>query len=168
MNNTLIAVKETRSVIPILIDEKSLLVIDGHHRREAMMQLGFKRIPVYAVDYQDSSITVDVWYRKVELNPVSRLFLNSLKSEGKICFSISEFKICSESVYSAYWKLQWLEQKLKLFGSAMERNPSEGFSPPHLDKDVILDIAKKGLRLPPKTSRHTYDFIIPKERVKLQ
>ncbi len=47
--------------VPILVDEKDLVVLDGHHRVEAMKVLGYTKIPVYLVDYWDEAIEVTTW-----------------------------------------------------------------------------------------------------------
>lgn len=167
LNETIISVRETRSIVPIIVDEKSLLVIDGHHRREALLVLGYRNIPVYYVNYLDSSISVGVWYRKLTLNSIGKMFLKSMESEGSICLEI-EYRICANSAFEAYWKLELIEQNLRKIGVSVERSPNEGYKPPTLSKEIILNVASKGLRLPPKSSRHLYDFIIPKDRVKLQ
>ncbi|MCH1770614.1 MULTISPECIES: ParB N-terminal domain-containing protein [Metallosphaera] len=164
---TIISIRETRSVVPIIVDHRTLLIIDGHHRWEALSALGHKRIPIYYVDYLDPRISVGIWYRKLTLNSVSKLYLKSMESEGDVCIQI-ESKICSRSHFEAYWKLELIEQSLRRFGVQVERNPSEGYKPPNLSKEIILKIASKETRLPPKSSRHLYDFIIPKDRVKLQ
>ncbi len=68
---------------PIVIDKKSKIVLDGHHRFEALKRLGFKKIPVIELDYQDEDlIQVDTWYPiiKVELTK----FLEELKELGFI------------------------------------------------------------------------------------
>lgn len=46
---------------PILVDEETLVILDGHHRFEALKLLGCKRIPVYLVDYNDDDISVTTW-----------------------------------------------------------------------------------------------------------
>ncbi len=47
--------------VPILVDENDLVVLDGHHRVEAMKQLGYTKIPVYLVDYWNEAIEVTTW-----------------------------------------------------------------------------------------------------------
>lgn len=47
--------------VPILVDEKDFVVLDGHHRVEAMRRMGYTKIPVYLVDYWDDAIEVTTW-----------------------------------------------------------------------------------------------------------
>lgn len=47
---------------PVLVDEKTLVILDGHHRVEALKRLGAKLIPAVLVDYDDDNcVTVDSW-----------------------------------------------------------------------------------------------------------
>ena len=46
---------------PVLVDNKHYVILDGHHRFEALKLLGCKRIPVYLVDYYDDSISLTTW-----------------------------------------------------------------------------------------------------------
>jgi len=48
---------------PIIVDEKTMVVLDGMHRVAAAERLGFKYIPVCLVDYDDPSIEVYAWSR---------------------------------------------------------------------------------------------------------
>lgn len=47
--------------IPMLIDDRYYILLDGHHRFQALKILGCKRIPAFLVDYFDDGITVGVW-----------------------------------------------------------------------------------------------------------
>ncbi|MHA2163792.1 MAG: ParB N-terminal domain-containing protein [Candidatus Thorarchaeota archaeon] len=47
--------------VPILVDEKDFVVLDGHHRVEALRRMGYTKIPVYLVDYWDEAIEVTTW-----------------------------------------------------------------------------------------------------------
>ncbi|AWR99626.1 ParB N-terminal domain-containing protein [Metallosphaera hakonensis] len=168
INDTIISIRETKSVIPIIVDEDSYLVIDGHHRREAIIMLGYRKIPAYMIRYLSPRVNVEIWYRRFSLTKAVRAFLQSVESDGGVCATIEKIRICSNSVFETYWKLEWIEQMLRKLGISIDRNPAEGLRPPSLDKEIILKIASKGKRLPPKSSRHLYDFIIQKERVRLQ
>lgn len=55
-------VKTGRFMQPILVDEDSKVILDGHHRWNAAKALGLDRIPVVAVDYMNSDeVSVSVW-----------------------------------------------------------------------------------------------------------
>jgi len=48
---------------PVIVDEKTIVVLDGMHRAASLRMIGCIRIPVCLVDYEDPSIIVDTWYR---------------------------------------------------------------------------------------------------------
>ncbi|MEW6031767.1 MAG: ParB N-terminal domain-containing protein [Bacillota bacterium] len=43
---------------PIVVDRHTLVILDGHHRAEAVRALGCSLIPAYLVDYADPAIRV--------------------------------------------------------------------------------------------------------------
>lgn len=54
---------ERQGAVPVAIvaDAKTLTILDGHHRYEALKRLGCKRVPVMLVDYQRADIRVGTW-----------------------------------------------------------------------------------------------------------
>jgi hypothetical protein len=55
-------IKDTSGVpAPIVVAEGSWVVLDGHHRLEALRRLGAKRVPAWLVDYDDSAVSVEKW-----------------------------------------------------------------------------------------------------------
>ncbi len=48
-------------VRPILVDERNLIIIDGHHRVQALRELGCKLVPALLIDYESSDICVVPW-----------------------------------------------------------------------------------------------------------
>lgn len=46
---------------PIVVDKKSGVILDGHHRFWVMENLGLTRIAAYLVNYQDKKIKVVPW-----------------------------------------------------------------------------------------------------------
>lgn len=42
--------------IPIIVDRRTLVVLDGHHRLNSLIRLGAKRAPVCKIDYFDDSL----------------------------------------------------------------------------------------------------------------
>ena len=51
---------------PVIVDEDSLVVLDGTHRVEAIKKLGCEYIPVCLVNYSNPSIAVGAWYRVID------------------------------------------------------------------------------------------------------
>lgn len=47
--------------MPICIDKKTCIILDGHHRLQALKRIGCKKIPVVMVDYQSPEIKVIPW-----------------------------------------------------------------------------------------------------------
>lgn len=43
---------------PIIVDQNTLVILDGHHRYEACKRLGFEKIPCVMVDYHSESVEV--------------------------------------------------------------------------------------------------------------
>ncbi len=50
--------KAAHFTVPIIVDKKNLVILDGHHRAQAMKDLGYKKIPATMVDYADKKIKV--------------------------------------------------------------------------------------------------------------
>lgn len=48
---------------PVIVDEKTIVILDGMHRTAALRAIGCVRIAVCLVDYDNPSIRVDTWYR---------------------------------------------------------------------------------------------------------
>ena len=74
---------------PIIVDKKTLVVVDGHHRLNALKQLGHKRVAVYYINYlEDKNIIVHTWYpiilgsRRKLMKLVNEKFIN-LNSDSK-------------------------------------------------------------------------------------
>ncbi|MEM2793483.1 MAG: ParB N-terminal domain-containing protein [Candidatus Methanomethylicia archaeon] len=64
---------------PVIVDENSLVVLDGTHRVEAIRRLGCKYIPVCLVNYNNPSIAVGAWYRMIEEPVDLKAVLNIIK-----------------------------------------------------------------------------------------
>ncbi len=59
----LVAKLETDGAVtaPIVVDKRTLVILDGHHRFEALKRIGLRYVPVVAVDYFDPAIRVSTW-----------------------------------------------------------------------------------------------------------
>lgn len=42
--------------VPVVVDEKSRVILDGHHRYNTLKQMGAKKIPALLIDYFDDSL----------------------------------------------------------------------------------------------------------------
>lgn len=50
---------------PLLVEAEHFVILDGHHRYEALKRLGCRKVPVYLVDYQDEGIGLTTWPRAI-------------------------------------------------------------------------------------------------------
>ena len=46
---------------PIIVDQRTMVILDGHHRYNALKRMGYKYVPVYLVDYSSDHIAVTAW-----------------------------------------------------------------------------------------------------------
>jgi len=47
--------------IPVLVEREHHVILDGHHRWEALRRLGCRWIPAYVVDYSSEEISLTTW-----------------------------------------------------------------------------------------------------------
>ena len=55
-------------ISPIIIEKKSLAILDGHHRYNVAKDLKLKRVPCFIVDYFDDRVIVSSWRPDIEIN----------------------------------------------------------------------------------------------------
>lgn len=87
---------------PIIVDKKTLVVVDGHHRLNALKQLGHKKVAVYYVNYlEDKDIIVRTWYpiilgsKRKLMKLVNEKFINSYSKQSPYGELIIKDKIYS-------------------------------------------------------------------------
>ncbi|MCS7127053.1 MAG: ParB N-terminal domain-containing protein [Thaumarchaeota archaeon] len=70
---------------PILVDARTMTIIDGHHRYNCMKRLGKRYIPAYLIDYSSEEIVVEPWDNKppVTKEDVLRAALTGMKLPPK-------------------------------------------------------------------------------------
>jgi len=49
---------------PIIVDKKTKIILDGHHRYNSLKNLNCSKIVVYFVDYSSSEIKVKSWKKR--------------------------------------------------------------------------------------------------------
>jgi hypothetical protein len=124
---------------PIIVDRKTLVVLDGMHRVAALERLDCKKIPVCLVDYENPAVNVGCWYRTIkgstkpdDLNVQIRRLGNTVEeAENLNATSIGvspiiaalkvsgkAFLICSpfRSFKEAYKIIEQIENRLKEAG----------------------------------------------------
>ncbi len=53
---------------PILVADKVWVILDGHHRYEALRRLGCRRVPAYVIDYFSDVVDLELWPTATEKN----------------------------------------------------------------------------------------------------
>jgi hypothetical protein len=51
---------------PVIVDERTRVVLDGMHRVAALREMGYAYLPICEVDYRNPSIKIRCWYRVVK------------------------------------------------------------------------------------------------------
>lgn len=46
---------------PVLVESRHYVILDGHHRYEALRELGCRRVPCYLIDYFSDLVQLDTW-----------------------------------------------------------------------------------------------------------
>jgi len=75
---------------PIIVDKKSLVVLDGVHRVAALKKLGIKRIPASLVNYKNPHIKVCGWYRTIIGASTTEQILTQVEQTGSSTRKIGE------------------------------------------------------------------------------
>ncbi len=52
---------EHGGVVPIVAEREHKVILNGHHRYNALRRLGCKRVPVYLVDYYSPDVRLELW-----------------------------------------------------------------------------------------------------------
>lgn len=82
------------------MDYKTLVILDGHHRVEALRILGLKRIPALLVDYDSDCVKVTSWRDGVIVTKsmvreygLKGILMEPKTSRHMVCFEIPEVNI---------------------------------------------------------------------------
>lgn len=162
---------------PVIVDSYAGCVLDGTHRWAAMKSLGFEWIVVCRVDYSSPLVELDSWARVyrvggsfnlVKFLPDLELELIDFESRSErdlLVISEETYRVPYRSVWEAYAKLKVIDERLSnLLGvkpsyvarSSVERVPMGEVAvlPPRLQKEEVVELSRKHLLLPPKSTRH--------------
>jgi L-serine kinase (ADP) len=53
---------------PIIVEKEHFIILDGHHRVKALLEMGYKKIPTVLVDYNDDDIVVISRRKKIKVS----------------------------------------------------------------------------------------------------
>jgi hypothetical protein len=160
---------------PIIVDRDSYVIIDGHHRYEALKRLGVNKIPAILVDYvNEEKILVDKWIRvyRLEKLPREKMIEDFFSGFAEIIIDKNIHYVKSLNNGSAldfYHRIKVFEDKYAEYFLEIlyKRSPKNVFrdcflskdiiiviDPPNLSKHEIIKTALENNQLPPKSTRH--------------
>lgn len=65
---------------PVIVDRTSQMILDGHHRVQALRDLGASRVPVAYVRYQDQRVRVYLRRKNLLMKLIKQFVLEAAKS----------------------------------------------------------------------------------------
>ena len=155
---------------PVIVDEKTMVVLDGMHRVAALKELGCRLIPACLVDYDNPNILVSSWCRGIAgedlgravrlieglgLEVVSRPFeeaVGMLGGEGVVAVVVSNHGCLT--VHGDVGDVKDVYDEVKRMESALR---SGGYRVEYLTEEDALRMARSGRLLasivPPKVSK---------------
>ena len=143
---------------PIIVDEESMTVIDGHHRLAALMMAGARYAPVVYASYRIDIERIDPPSRIVcveagELETVADSVIELLEESGlwgtgrsSIVIRGKEYRIGMDK-YSLYLALSRIPGPRKA-------NLCVEVRPEPFTREEVVSLALAGVRLPPKSTIH--------------
>lgn len=144
---------------PVVVDRRSLLVLDGAHRVKALSALN-ALVPVQLVDYFSDSVSLKFWYPKPRALPqgtpsTKRQVLAFLSSNRAVLgWKAGRRWYFLPSPYSALSSLFSLQKRLLKGAEFCARLEQGCVMRREFSKKEILRMAKKGILLPIKYTRH--------------
>ena len=88
---------------PILVDSKTLVVLDGHHRLAVAKLLGLRFIPAILVDYDGDCVSVSSWRDGVTVTKdmvrehgLRGNLMPPKTSRHRVCFEVPEVRVSLE------------------------------------------------------------------------
>ncbi|HID40810.1 MAG TPA: transcriptional regulator [Pyrodictium sp.] len=92
--------RRSRLLYPVLVDAKTMVILDGHHRVAALRQLGAKYVPAVLVEYDSPCVEVGSWRPNISVNKslvvragLEKKLLPPKTSRHRVCFKIPRVDI---------------------------------------------------------------------------
>jgi len=92
---------------PVMVDEKSLVVLDGMHRVAAVRKMGYGFIPVCLIDYGNSNVVLSSWHRLLSESPslndilavAEKLGLTAERTTWDTAYSYVENRVAKTAIF---------------------------------------------------------------------
>ena len=171
---------------PIMVDEKSLIVLDGMHRLEALRRMGAKQAVCSLVDYAGDGVKLFRWFRLVE-NP-RETFVSDMRRElemtDEVSLSWSDAAFDSgltlthsgrayvakagegtDSVTKAVRKFDGMTRAAEMWIEYIDEGTASpellkgnymALLTPKFKKEEVINAAMQGRPFPPKTTLHVF------------
>jgi hypothetical protein len=146
-----------RILRPIIVEEESLAVLDGHHRLAALKTLGARYAPVVFAKYERDVRGMGIIRRVLKVkatSPEDALYKATELVENLLEPGTAELKLVSGdrfitlrgSTRSIYWALEVLREGYEGYEVVAE--------PPPLSPEDVLKAARASKLFPPRSSLH--------------
>jgi len=161
---------------PLLVDEKTGVIIDGTHRHAALRSMGVPTAPVIYLDYlSEDEVKVSRWVRVYVFNDVGTEIIRAISEHfsSYSCEALIEstgrsyiVEIVGKRATDAYRAISQVERDKKISSSLKailyrtkidKRHLGRGYIaiiPPYLSKREVIDAGVSGNPFPPKSTRH--------------
>ncbi len=181
-------VKRRGLLHPVVVDKSTYVIIDGHHRVEALKRLGLEKIPALLVDYKSSIISLRRWYYVLDYDLIKCEPWSNVIEDVLCTFLRRIVRKLKPGLYEAvlkHWKhltriyhddvleLYWLIH-LGLRDLPFKKVPEDQYRetmpvlvPPELNKGIVISVALRNKIFPPKTTRHIICVPIPEVRYRV-
>ena len=156
---------------PIIVDKRTLVVIDGHHRLNALKLLDYSKIAVHYVNYyDDEEIEIRTWYPMI-LGSEKKLMklmdgkITNTKSrkntspQGKLILKNRNYslKVGRESIMKVLvgnFRIEYAFTSKVAEDLASSGKVAGVLIFNSLSKKEVIDKALSGRKFPPKTTQH--------------
>jgi hypothetical protein len=100
------SLEEDLLISTIIVCNKSMIIIDGHHRYHALKILGIKKVPVTFINYNSSNIKAYFDDRILKSDVINIVNANKLlppKSTKHVIFDLKSNDFCPLLLISSIW-----------------------------------------------------------------
>ncbi|MGQ9542539.1 MAG: hypothetical protein ACUVTM_00410 [Candidatus Bathyarchaeia archaeon] len=170
-------VKDGYQKDPIIVEDKHMIILDGHHRFSALKTLGYSRILAYKVNYGDERIMLKTWYPVVTGSRKRLIEVLTPHIEPKtpdhyrdpyptVIIGGREYSLRAtrETIMnSLLWKfrIEYVSELEDAKALARKREYAGAIIFGAISKKDVVEAALSGNILPPKTTQH----IIPERPI---